>query len=77
MKGAMMSSSPSGMTKKWRVPTASKLSFHLGPGCTPGWGPLGLGVCSSISASIALVSNVLVSACWYRTIAMGEMEEGE
>ena len=30
-----------------------------------------------MSVSIALVSNVLVSACWYRIMAMGEMGEGE
>jgi len=56
---------------------ASKLSFHPGPGCTPSWGPLGLGVCPSVSASIALASSVLVSVCWYRIMAMGEMGEGE
>ena len=56
---------------------ASKLSFQPGPGKTPGWGPVGLGVRPSVSASIALASNVLVSACWYKTIAMGEIGEGE
>ena len=30
-----------------------------------------------MSASIALVSNVLASACWYKTMAMGEIGEGE
>jgi len=30
-----------------------------------------------MSASMALVSNVLVSACWYKTMAMGEIGEGE
>ena len=54
-----------------------KLSFHPGLGKTPGWGPVGLGVCFSASASMALVSNALVSACWYKTMAMGEMGEGE
>jgi len=77
MKGAMTFSSPSGITKKWWVPTVSKLSFYLGPGRMPGWGPVGLGVCFSASASITLASNMLVSACWYRTMAMGEMGEGE
>jgi len=31
----------------------------------------------SASVSIALASNMLVSACWYRTTAMGEIGEGE
>ena len=30
-----------------------------------------------MSVSIALVSNALVSACWYKTMAMGEIGEGE
>jgi len=30
-----------------------------------------------MSASIALASNALVSACWYNTMAMGEIGEGE
>jgi len=30
-----------------------------------------------MSASIALVSNILTSACWYKTMAMGEIGEGE
>ena len=30
-----------------------------------------------MSVSIALASNALVSVCWYRTIAMGEIGEGE
>jgi len=30
-----------------------------------------------MSASIALVSIVLVLACWYRIMAMGEIGEGE
>ena len=30
-----------------------------------------------MSASIALASNVLTSACWYKIIAMGEIGEGE
>ena len=38
---------------------------------------MGLGVCPSVSASIALLSNVLASACWYKTMAMGEIGEGE
>ena len=73
----MTSSLPSGMTKKWQVPVAVKLSLQLGPGRTPGWGPLGLGVHSSVSASIALASSALVLACWYRTMAMGEVGEVE
>jgi len=77
MKGAIMSSSPSGMTKKWQVPEAIKLSFQPGPGSTPGWGPVGLGVCPSASASMALASSTLVLACWYKTMAIGEMEKEE
>ena len=38
---------------------------------------MGLGVRPSASASIALVFNVLALACWYRTIAIGEIGEGE
>ena len=38
---------------------------------------MGLGVCFSASASIALASSAFVLACWYRTMAMGEMGEGE
>jgi len=38
---------------------------------------VGLGVCFSASASIALASSAFVLACWYRTMAMGEMGEGE
>jgi len=34
-------------------------------------------VCPSASASMALDSSVLVLACWYRTMAMGEIEEEE
>jgi len=30
-----------------------------------------------MSVSMALVSTALVSVCWYRTIAMGEIGEGE
>ena len=30
-----------------------------------------------MSVSIALASSTLVSACWYRTMAMGETGEGE
>ena len=30
-----------------------------------------------MSASMALVSNVLVSVCWYKIMAMGEIGEGE
>jgi len=30
-----------------------------------------------MSASIAFASSVLVLACWYNTMAMGEMGEGE
>jgi len=30
-----------------------------------------------MSVSMALVSTVLVSACWYKTMAMGEIGEGE
>ena len=30
-----------------------------------------------MSASLALASNVLASVCWYKTIAMGEIGEGE
>jgi len=32
---------------------------------------------SSVSASIALASSALVLACWYRTMAMGEVGEVE
>jgi len=77
MKGAMTSSLPSGMTKKWQVPVVVKLSFQPGPGNTPGCGLLGLGVRLSVSASMALDSSVLVLACWYKTMAMGEIGEGE
>jgi len=77
MKGAMRSSSLSGMTKKWQVPVAVKLSFQPGLGKIPGWGPLGLGVCPSALASMALASSALVLACWYKTTAMGEIGEGE
>jgi len=77
MKGAMTSSSPSEMTKKWWVPKAVKLSFQPGPGSTPGWRPVGLGVRPLASVSIALASSVLVSACWYKTMAIGETGEGE
>ena len=73
----MMSSSPSGITKKWRVPMAVKLSLQPGLGRMPGWGLLGLEVRPSASASMALDSTSLVSACWYKTIAMGETGEGE
>jgi len=38
---------------------------------------VGLGVRPSVSVSIALLSNVLASACWYKTMAMGEIGEGE
>jgi len=34
-------------------------------------------VCPSVSASIALASNILALACWYKTMAMGETGEGE
>ena len=30
-----------------------------------------------MSASLASVSNILASACWYKTMAMGEIGEGE
>jgi len=30
-----------------------------------------------MSASIAFASSALVSACWYNTMAMGEIGEGE
>jgi len=30
-----------------------------------------------VSASIALASNILALACWYKTMAMGEIGEGE
>ena len=30
-----------------------------------------------MSASIILASSALTSVCWYKTIAMGEMGEGE
>ena len=30
-----------------------------------------------MSASMALASNVLVSVCWYRIMAMGKIGEGE
>ena len=30
-----------------------------------------------MSASIALASNILTSACWYKTMAVGEIGEGE
>ena len=30
-----------------------------------------------MSASIALASNILALACWYKTMAMGEIGEGE
>ena len=36
MKGAMMSSSPLGITKKWQVLMVSKLFFQPGPGNTSG-----------------------------------------
>jgi len=38
---------------------------------------VGLGVRPSVSASIAFASNVLALACWYRTMAMGAIGEGE
>ena len=36
-----------------------------------------LGVRPSASASITSVFSMLVSACWYKTMAMGEIGEGE
>ena len=38
---------------------------------------MGLGVRPSVSASLALVSVILASAYWYKTMAMGEIGEGE
>ena len=38
---------------------------------------MGLGVCPSASASITFASSVLASACWYKTMAMGAIGEGE
>jgi len=38
---------------------------------------VGLRVCPSASASIALASRTLASVCWYKTTAMGEIGEGE
>ena len=72
-----MSSLLSGITKKWQVPVAVKLSFQPGLGKMLGWGLVGLGVRPSVSASMALDSILLVSACWYKAMAMGEMGEGE
>ena len=38
---------------------------------------MGLGVRPSASAFIILVFSALASACWYKTMAIGEMGEGE
>ena len=38
---------------------------------------MGLGVRFSASASMALASSALVSVCWYKTMAIGEIGEGE
>jgi len=38
---------------------------------------VGLGVRPSASASMVLAVSMLASVCWYRTMAMGEMGEGE
>jgi len=38
---------------------------------------VGLGVRPSVLASIALAVSMLASVCWYRTMAIGEIGEGE
>ena len=65
------------MTKKWQVPEVVKLSFQPGPGNTPGWEPLGLGVHPLASISMALDSISLVSVCWHKIMAIDKTGEGE